>query len=202
VLAACAFTGGIVLLFSNAMPVSDARLRLVHTVLPLAVIEASHFIGSIDGVLLLLCAYGLEQRLRRAWEFAAVLLCVGIVSLMFKGFAWEEAVVLAFFLVVLLSARREFVRSSLPASQPYASGWLFTIVVVLGAAFWLGLSSYKDLDAGEWGRFALYDNASRFLRASAAVSIVGLGAVARRLFGAMRGGHRAVLRRVRDKTAE
>jgi phosphatidylglycerol lysyltransferase len=202
VLAVCAFTGGIVLLFSNAMPVSDARLGLVHTVLPLAVIEASHFIGSIDGVLLLLCAYGLEQRLRRAWEFAAVLLCVGIVSLMFKGFAWEEAVVLAFFLVVLLSARREFVRSSLPASQQYPSGWLFTNVVVLGAAFWLGLSSYKDLDAGEWGRFALYDNASRFLRASAAVSIVGLGAVARRLFGAMRGGHRAILRRVRDKTAE
>jgi phosphatidylglycerol lysyltransferase len=113
---------------------------------------------------------------------------------MFKGFAWEEAVALALFLVVLLPARRKFVRSSLPASQPYASGWIFTIAVVLGAAFFLGLFSYKDLAAGEWGRFALYDNASRFLRASAAVSIVTLGAVARRLFGAMRGVHRAVLR--------
>jgi phosphatidylglycerol lysyltransferase len=37
VLAGCTFTGGILLLFSNAMPVSDARLRLVETVLPLTV---------------------------------------------------------------------------------------------------------------------------------------------------------------------
>src|ERR1700730_15408010 len=37
VLAGCTFTGGVVLLFSNAMPVSNARLRLGETVLPLTV---------------------------------------------------------------------------------------------------------------------------------------------------------------------
>src|ERR1700731_5373127 len=42
VLAGCTFTGGVVLLFSNASPVSNARLRLVDTVLPLTVIETSH----------------------------------------------------------------------------------------------------------------------------------------------------------------
>jgi phosphatidylglycerol lysyltransferase len=67
VLAACTFTGGVVLLFSNAMPASAARLRLVETVLPLAVIESSHLIGSVAGIALLLVAYGLQQRLRRAW---------------------------------------------------------------------------------------------------------------------------------------
>src|SRR3984893_9155844 len=59
VLSGCAFMGGIVLLFSNAMPVSSARLRLIETVLPLSVIETSHLMGSIDGLLLLLFAYGL-----------------------------------------------------------------------------------------------------------------------------------------------
>src|SRR6478672_11406128 len=49
VLAGCAFMGGVMLLFSNAMPVSSARLRLVETVLPLSVIETSHLMGSIDG---------------------------------------------------------------------------------------------------------------------------------------------------------
>ena len=39
VLAGCTFAGGVVLLFSNAMPVSTARLRLVETVLPLTMIE-------------------------------------------------------------------------------------------------------------------------------------------------------------------
>src|ERR1700724_2747141 len=105
VLAGCAFTGGVVLLFSNAMPVSNARLRLVDTVLALTVIETSHFMGSIVGVLLLLFAYGLQQRLRWAWGLSAVLLFAGAVSLMLKGFAWEEAIALALLLLVLLPAR-------------------------------------------------------------------------------------------------
>src|ERR1043166_754991 len=49
VLAGCVFMGGVTLWFSNAMPVSSARLRLVETLLPLDVIEISHLVGSIDG---------------------------------------------------------------------------------------------------------------------------------------------------------
>jgi len=181
VLAGCTFTGGVVLLFSNAMPVSDARLRLVETVLPLAVLETSHFIGSIDGVLLLLFAYGMQQRLRWAWALSAVLLCGGVVSLMLKGFAWEEAIALLLLLLALLPARREFYLASSPPSQQNAFGWLVAIAVVLTATFWLGLFSYKHLDDAEWWRFTLHDNASRFLRASIAVAIVALGATAHRL---------------------
>jgi phosphatidylglycerol lysyltransferase len=61
VLAGCTFTGGVVLLFSNAMPVSEARLQLVETVLPLGVVEISHPIGSIAGVSLLLLVYGADS---------------------------------------------------------------------------------------------------------------------------------------------
>jgi phosphatidylglycerol lysyltransferase len=194
VLAGCTFTGGVVLLFSNAMPVSDARLRLVETVLPLAVLETSHFIGSIDGVLLLLFAYGMQQRLRWAWALSAVLLCAGVVSLMLKGFAWEEAIALLLLLLALLPARREFYLASSPPSQQNAFGWLVAIAVVLTATFWLGLFSYKHLDDAEWWRFTLHDNASRFLRASIAVAIVALGATAHRLLSGVR-YRRTALRR-------
>ena len=186
--------GGVVLLFSNAMPVSDARLRLVETVLPLAVLETSHFIGSIDGVLLLLFAYGMQQRLRWAWALSAVLLCGGVVSLMLKGFAWEEAIALLLLLLALLPARREFYLASSPPSQQNAFGWLVAIAVVLTATFWLGLFSYKHLDDAEWWRFTLHDNASRFLRASIAVAIVALGATAHRLLSGVR-YRRTALRR-------
>jgi phosphatidylglycerol lysyltransferase len=183
-LAGCTFTGGVVLLFSNAMPVSNARLRLVETVLPLTVIETSHLMGSIVGVLLLLFAYGLQQRLRWAWALSAVLLCAGAVSLMLKGFAWEEAIALALLLLALLPARREFYLSNSPPSQQNAFGRFVAIAVVLTAMFWLGLFSYKHLDDAEWWHFTLHDNASRFLRASIAVAIVALGAAAYRLLGA------------------
>jgi phosphatidylglycerol lysyltransferase len=194
VLSGCAFMGGIVLLFSNAMPVSSARLRLIETVLPLSVIETSHLMGSIDGVLLLLFAYGLQQRLQWAWALSAVLLCAGAVSLMLKGFAWEEAIALVVLLLALLPARREFRVSSPPPPQEYAFGWLVAIGVVLATASWLGLFSYKHLEDADWWRFALYDNASRFLRASIAVAIVALGAAVYRLLSAMRGRRTAVLR--------
>ena len=50
-------------------------------------------------------AYGLQQRLRWAWAISAVLLCAGAVSLMLKGFAGEEAIVLVLLLFALLPAR-------------------------------------------------------------------------------------------------
>jgi phosphatidylglycerol lysyltransferase len=140
----------------------------------------------VDGVLLLLFAYGMQQRLRWAWALSVVLLCAGAVSLMLKGFAWEEAIALLLLLLALLPARREFYLSTSPPSQQYAFGWFVAIAVVLTTAFWLGLFSYKHLDDTEWWRFALHDNASRFLRASIAVAIVALGAAAYRLLSAVR----------------
>jgi phosphatidylglycerol lysyltransferase len=194
VLAGCTFTGGVVLLFSNAMPVSEARLRLVETVLPLGVVEISHLIGSIAGVLLLLLVYGMQQRLRWAWALSAVLLGAGAFSLMLKGFAWEEAVTLVLLLLALLPARQEFRRETLPPSEQHASGWLVAIAVVLTAAFWLGLFSYRHLDDTQWWRFTHYDNAARFLRASIAVAIVALGATAYSLVSAARYRRMAALR--------
>jgi phosphatidylglycerol lysyltransferase len=192
VVAGCAFMGGVMLLFSNAMPVSNARLRVVETVLPLSVIEASHLIGSIAGVLLLLLAYGLQERLRWAWAISALVLCVGAVSLILKGLAWEEAIALGLLLLALLPARREYRVSSPSLRQEYAVGWLVAIGVVLATAFWLGLFSYKQLDDAEWWRFTLYDNASRFLRASIAVAVVALGAAAYRLRSAVSGRRSAI----------
>lgn len=193
VLAGCTFTGGVVLLFSNAMPVSDARLRLVETVLPLSVVETSHLIGSIVGVLLLL-AYGMQQRLQHTWELSVTLLCAGVVSLMLKGFAWEEALALVMLLLAVLPARREFHIETSPQSEQPASAWWVAIAVVLSTAFWLGLFSYKQLGDAELWRFTLYDNAARFLRASIAVAIVALGAAAYSLVGAARYRRTAAVR--------
>jgi lysylphosphatidylglycerol synthetase-like protein (DUF2156 family) len=112
-----------------------------HRVEAAGVNRRQHLIGSIAGVLLLLLAYGVQQRLRWAWALSAVLLCAGAVSVMLKGFAWEEAIALALLLLGLLPARREFHLSSSPPSQQYAAGWFVAVAVVLTTAWWLGLFS-------------------------------------------------------------
>jgi phosphatidylglycerol lysyltransferase len=185
VLAGCTFTGGVVLLFSNAMPVSDARLLLVNTVLPLGVVETSHLLGSIIGVLLLL-ASGMQRWLQHPWELSVTLISAGVISLILKGFAWEEALALVMLLLAVMPSRREFHAETSVQSEQHASVWWVAIAVVLGTAFWLGLFSYKKLDDAEWWRFTLYDNAARFLRASVAVALVALGAAAYSVISAVR----------------
>ena len=130
------------------MPVSEARLRLVETMLPLGVVEISHLIGSIAGVSLLLLVYGMQQRLRWAWALSAgAARCRSFLVMMLKGFAWEEAINAgAASPCLAASAARIPAAKPCHLSEQHASGWLVAIAVVLTAAFWLGLFSYRHLD--------------------------------------------------------
>jgi phosphatidylglycerol lysyltransferase len=188
VLAGCAFAGGVVLLFANAVPVARAQLRLVASVLPLSVLEASHFLGSVAGVLLLLLARGLQRRLHTAWVLAVPLLALGAISMILKGLDWQEAVALAVLFLILLAGKGEFHRDSSLLRERYTPGWFLAIAVVLISAFWLGLFSYKhdEFDQQLWWRFALHGDASRFLRASVAVAVIALAAAMFRLLTPVR----------------
>ena len=67
VLAMFTFLAGVVLLFSGATPAAEGRLAFLDRLLPLGIIEASHFLGSIAGAALLLLSQGLARRLDGAW---------------------------------------------------------------------------------------------------------------------------------------
>ena len=62
-LAAFTFLSGGVLLFSGATPAAEGRLALLNRIIPLGVIETSHFLGSLVGAALLLLSQGLARRL-------------------------------------------------------------------------------------------------------------------------------------------
>jgi phosphatidylglycerol lysyltransferase len=169
-----------VLLFSNAMPESGMRLRLVSAVLRLPIIEASHFFGSVIGVFLLLLSSQLQRRSHAAWVSTVLLLLLGSMAQLLNGLEWEQAVVLLLFFFVLLASRDEFYRRSALVAEPFTPGRFLAIGVVLGSALWLGLFSYKQVGYGEelWWQFALYGDASRFLRASVTVAVIALAAAA------------------------
>ncbi len=183
-LAVSTFLGGLVLLASGATPAEGARLRWLVQFLPLPVLEISHFLGSVAGTGLLFLARGLQRRLNAAWYLTGLLLAAGVIFSLLKGFEWEEAIVLAFMLGVVVVSRSEFYRKSSLLDQRFTPGWIIAISVALAGTVWLGFFAFEHVEYSSelWWHFSLRGDAPRFLRASAgAVIVVLVIAVARLL---------------------
>jgi phosphatidylglycerol lysyltransferase len=168
VLAVFTFIAGVVLLFSGATPAAAGRLALLDRVLPLGVIEASHFLGSIAGAALLLLSQGLARRLDGAWLATVAVVATGIVASLLKGGDYEEAAILAFVLIVLWRARPAFDRRAAFLDTRFTAGWIVAIIGAIGASVWLGFFAFKHVAYSNelWWQFELHGEASRFLRAT------------------------------------
>ena len=176
VLAAFTFLAGVVLLFSGATPAARGRLALLDRLVPLGIIEASHFLGSIAGTTLLLLSQALARRLDAAWGLSMAVIVAGIVASLLKGADYEEAMLLGAVLLVLWRARPAFDRRAALLDTRFSPGWIVAIAGAIGASIWLGLFAFKHVAYSSelWWQFELHGEASRFLRASvgAAVAIV------------------------------
>ena len=186
VFAFAAFIGGAILLLSGTTPVFDQRIVYLKKLVPLPFLEISHFIGSIAGMGLLLLGRGLQRRLDGAFHLTIGLLIAGVVASMVKGIDYEEATALLLILVAILPMRRHFYRKVSFFSQPFNAGWIAAIFIILGCSVWLGFYSYRHVEYADslWWRFAFGDDASRFLRATVGVVVLGLFFAAARLFRA------------------
>ncbi|HOO90336.1 MAG TPA: bifunctional lysylphosphatidylglycerol flippase/synthetase MprF [Syntrophales bacterium] len=168
------FVGGVILLFSGATPGQATRLAWINDLLPLPIIEASHFLASLAGAALLLLARGLQRRVDSAYVLTIVLLGFGIALSLFKGLDYEEAFILAIMLGALLSCRKCFYRKASLVSGTFTPGWIAAIVLVVFTSIWLGLFAYKHVEYSNelWWHFTLAGHAPRFLRAT--VGILGV----------------------------
>ena len=169
VFALLALISGAVLLFSAVTPAVEARLAWLEDLIPLSVLEASHFVSSLLGMSLLLLARGLQRRLDAAWLLAVLFLGAGIAASLLKGADYEEAIILTVLLAGLLPSRREFYRRASLFSESFTPGWVATILVVLVCAAWLGIFSYRHVEYSQalWWDFSFSDEggAPRSLRA-------------------------------------
>lgn len=168
VLASLAFLGGIVLLFSGATPPAHGRVSGLEPFVPLPFLELSHFIGSLAGAGLLLLARGLQRRLDAAHVLTCILMATGILVSLLKGFDYEEAIILSLMLAALLPCRRFFYRKASLTGEPFSRGWILAIILVLAAAVWMILFSYKHVEFSNelWWQFTLHGDAPRSLRAT------------------------------------
>lgn len=174
VLSAATFVAGVILLFSGATPTAHERLHWLRHLVPLPVLEISHLLGSIVGVLLLFVARGLQRRLDGAYLMTVALLIAGAVFSILKGIDWEEAVILLAMLLLMLPSRDYFNRRASLLDARFTPGWIVAIIFVLGATIWLGFFAYRHVEYRNelWWRFAFHGDAPRFLRATVAALMV------------------------------
>ena len=169
VLAASMLVVGVVLLISGATPAIMERIRRLREFLPLPFIEASHFLGSIVGILMLFVARGVQRRIDSAYLLSIVLLVAGIGLSLAKGFDYEEASILGVVLLAVLPCRRVFYRKSSVLSGGLPATWTVGIAAIVLGTAWVTFYAHRHVEfSGEllW-QFVLDGHAPRSVRALA-----------------------------------
>ncbi|MFT5495528.1 MAG: phosphatidylglycerol lysyltransferase [Kiritimatiellia bacterium] len=167
-------TIGLLLLWTGTLPAPKAILKAG---LPLGLFEASHFLSSIVGMVLVLLSRGLQTRLRSAYVMTLVLLIAGMVLQVFKGHSPIAAWMMGGVLLSLIPCRPLFHRHRSLRDETFTSGWLLTIGMMVGATVWLILFNYREAEYSSslWWAFSLKGDAPRALRATSGAAVLLLG---------------------------
>ncbi len=166
------FLCGASLLISDATPEVSNRLVRLNELMPLGLMEGSHFMAALVGAALLVVARSLQQRLESAYTVALVLLGTGVLTCLFKGFDYKEALTLLVVFGALLICRRYFPRRTSIFQQRYSPMWVTAILFILLGSIWVGVFNYRyeDYSPDLWSTFDIVEDAARFLRATLGAS--------------------------------
>lgn len=182
-LAAYTLVIGVMLLISGVTPATDEATDLLALHIPLPLVEASHFLGSIAGLGLLFVARGMLLRLDAAWWAG---LFIGVASLLLaipKGFAVSEMILIGCLVVALALSHPQFTRRASLLAQPFTGGWLLSVLAIVGALTGLLFFAYRDVDYTQelWWQFEFDGHAPRSLRALVAIALLALALSMRQL---------------------
>jgi len=177
-------SAGAMLVASGATPSVPSRVLELMRFTPQLLVETSHFLSSILGLVLILLAFGLRARLDAAWSASLVVILLAALLAPFKGFNWEEAVVLLGCFLVLLPLHDGFPRKARLSRMEVTPGWLISAAAMLIGAILVGLWSFQNADYGDmpvWQVIADQD-LERAIRSSAGAALALLGFGLWRLF--------------------
>jgi phosphatidylglycerol lysyltransferase len=169
-----AVVAGVILLASGATPSEPTRFAILLAFAPDLLIEISHFVSSILGLVLLLLAFGLRSRLDGAW-WAAVF-CLGAAALLaiFKGLNWEETALLTVFLLLILPVHEAFHRKAALFRMEITPGWLVSAAAALAGVALCGWWTFTHTEYADksWMRVMGDQESARAIRSSVAAAIV------------------------------
>ncbi|MET0289194.1 MAG: bifunctional lysylphosphatidylglycerol flippase/synthetase MprF [Pseudoxanthomonas sp.] len=182
-LAAFTLVVAVMLLVSGVTPSTVEAIQLLSLSVPLPLVEASHFLSSIIGVVLLFVARALLRRLDAAWWAALVMTVVALILALPKGVALTEFLLLAALTLALAFSHKQFNRRASLLAVPFSGGWLLAMAAICVAVTGLLFFSYQDVDYRQqlWWRFEFDAEAPRSLRAMVAIAILMLAIAIRQL---------------------
>lgn len=179
VLSILTFAAGAMLLFSGATPAVAGRLSFLGRVVPIPLIELSHFADNLAGAGLLLLARGVERRLDAAYHLTLSVIIAGVVLSVLRAFDYEEASFLILLALLFIPSKKYFYRKTSLIEERFTPQWIAATAIVVTASIALGFISYRVRHVAP-GFFNLNYEEGRFLRATAGMMGVLI------FFGAMR----------------
>jgi phosphatidylglycerol lysyltransferase len=180
---ALVFVAGFSLLVTGVTPSIDQRLSMLQSMLPLAVLEASHLGSSVIGLTLLILSRALFRRLAAAYQLTIWLLAAGMVSALLRGLEFEQVLILGLVMAVLWLGRRAFYRPAAIMAQRFTPVWIVSLAIVIATAVWIGFFAYRHVEYSNtlWWTFAFEADAPRMLRASLLVVLLAAAFLAMNL---------------------
>ena len=174
---ALAYFVGFVLLVSGATPAMNSRIAHLVDVLPLGVLEASHLLGSVVGLALVIIARALFRRIGAAYQIALWLLGAGVIASLLKGLDIEEAMLSLLVMGTLWLGRRAFYRRASIIDSRFTPTWIASLIIVMATTVWIGFYAHRHVEYANslWWTFAFDADAPRMLRATLLVTTLAAG---------------------------
>lgn len=166
------FIAGVIFLVSATLPTDFRHLPELMAYWPKSLLGVGHFISALSGAALLFVSYGLEKRQKSAYRLSIILIGLGILGVLLKGFSWQVAIMGIIIMVAIACAHKRFYRNSSFFQLRTPLYWFVASFLVLGFVFLLGWFLYHPAwdRAASWG-FDRPFNASRTLLAYGGIVI-------------------------------
>jgi len=145
---------GIVNVLSAVTPSLKDRLKLLEQYSPFGISHGGHLTSALAGFALLLLAISLWRRKRIGWVLTVTILCISIPTHLIKGLDYEEAILAALTLILLIITRRHFQARSDP---PSVRAGLLAVLASLGFTLAYGVTGFFLLDQHFQINFGFWD---------------------------------------------
>ena len=142
------FVLGFVNIISVVRPPGRQRLNLLREYLPLNAIHASNLLVLFIGIGLLITSAFLLRGLRRAWVIAVLLSCFSLIGHLTKALDYEEALIAALTLIILVSTSQQY---KLHSSSKWFKAGLKTSAIGFVAMLVFGFTSFYFVDIKHYG---------------------------------------------------